>query len=198
MVHQFGSSEDYDKLARDTGDPSWSWNKIRKYINVVRSSHSRLNPAIYTSVQHERIVPPADGHRIEGEFIPENHGTQGTLPVSLPGNPQGIDKRMIDTTKELPGEFPFNRDQGGGDVLGIGWTQNSIGNGERSSSSTTYLAEALKRGNVDVLLNAHVMKLVQTGTNKLPRGYRVPVFRALQFSKGPGGTWTIKSTAFPP
>ena len=76
---------------------------------------------------------------------------------------------------------------GGGDVLGIGWTQNSIGGGERSSSSTTYLAEAVKRGNVDVLTNAHVTKLVQTGTTKLPKGYTVPVVRSLQFATGPGG-----------
>ena len=40
MVHQVGSSEDYDKLARDTGDSSWSWKNIRKFIFVVSPSGS--------------------------------------------------------------------------------------------------------------------------------------------------------------
>ncbi|KAF5325871.1 hypothetical protein D9611_000975 [Ephemerocybe angulata] len=174
MVHQFGSSEDYDKLAKDTGDSSWSWKNIRQYI-----------------FKHERIVAPADGHKTAGQYTPANHGTTGTLPVSLPGNSQGIDARVIATTKEQAAEFPFNQDMGGGDVLGVGWTQNSIGNGERSSSSTTYLAEALKRPNVDLLLNAQVTKLVQTGTTFLPPfGPSVPAFRSLQFSKGPGAPVT--------
>ncbi|KAJ2914009.1 hypothetical protein MD484_g6402, partial [Candolleomyces efflorescens] len=172
MVHQVGSSEDYDKLARDTGDSSWSWKNIRKFIFV-----------------HEKIVPPADGHNTRGEFIPENHGTRGLVSVSLPGNAQGIDQRIIATTKELAREFPFNPDTGGGNVLGVGWVQNSIGNGQRSSSSTTYLAEALKRSNVDVLINAHVTKLVQTGTTRRVGG-TVPAFRALEFSSGPGASVT--------
>lgn len=32
MVHQFGSSEDYNKLARETGDSSLSWDRMKRYI----------------------------------------------------------------------------------------------------------------------------------------------------------------------
>lgn len=32
MVHHFGSSEDYDKLARDSGDNTLSWRNMKKYI----------------------------------------------------------------------------------------------------------------------------------------------------------------------
>jgi choline dehydrogenase len=186
MVHQVGSSEDYDKLARDTGDSSWSWKNIRKFIFVVSPRCSLDGMCTEVGSQHEKIVPPADGHNTRGEFIPENHGTRGLVSVSLPGNAQGIDQRVIATTRELASEFPFNPDTGGGDVLGVGWVQNSIGNGQRSSSSTAYLAEALKRPNVDVLINAHVTKLVQTGTTRQAGG-TVPAFRALEFSSGPGG-----------
>ena len=60
-------------------------------------------------------------------------------------------------------EFPFNPDMGGGDVLGIGWVQSSIGDGVRSSSSTSYLRNALSRPNLHVLINATVMKLLPSG-----------------------------------
>ncbi|KAH6912058.1 aryl-alcohol oxidase [Coprinopsis sp. MPI-PUGE-AT-0042] len=168
MVHHFGSSEDYNKLARDTGDNTLSWNNMKKYI-----------------FKHEKIVAPADNHNTAGQFLPNLHGTSGTVPVSLPGFSQSIDGLVIETTKQLSAEFPFNPDQGhgNGQVLGMGWTQNSIGGGVRSSSATTYLKTALSRRQVDVLVNAHVTKLVQTSTNVLTKK---PVFREVQFQKGPG------------
>lgn len=145
-----------------------------------------LGTCVTPSVQHERIVPPADNHDTTGQFVPALHGTSGTVPVSLPGFSQSIDGKVIETTKELSAEFPFSPDQGHGDgkVLGMGWTQNSIGNGVRSSSATTYLKNALGRRQVDVLINAHVTKLVQTSTNVITRK---PVFREVQFQNSPGG-----------
>ena len=132
--------------------------------------------------QHERIVPPADGHDTTGQYLPANHGTNGMLSVSLPGSSQLIDSRVIATTRELSEEFPFNEDMGGGDVLGIGWVQASIADGQRSSSATTYLAAAINRPNVHVLLNTHVTKLLRTGTIK-----GVPSFRSVEFASKPGG-----------
>lgn len=164
MVHHFGSSEDYDKLARIGGDWGWSWGEMRKYIN-----------------KHEKIVPPADGHDTTGQFLPAAHGTHGTLSVSLPGFSQSIDANVIATTGELA-EFPFSPDQGHGTgkVLGMGWVQNSIGGGERSSSSKTYLAAALTRAKVDVLINAHVTKLITTKKRSVK-----PLYDQVQFSSGP-------------
>lgn len=37
MVHQYGSSTDYDKIAADTGDTGWSWSSVKKGIYVVRT-----------------------------------------------------------------------------------------------------------------------------------------------------------------
>ena len=92
---------------------------------------------------------------------------------------------MISTTQELSAEFPFNPDTGGGDVLGLGWVQSSIGGGTRSSSATTYLNSVINRGNVDVLVNAYVTKLVRTGTV----GGK-PSFRGVQFANGPQCTFS--------
>lgn len=160
MVHQYGSSADFDKIAHLTGEPGWAWNNIKQNI-----------------YKHEKVVPPADGHNTAGQYIPANHGTNGILPVSLPGASQAIDARVIATTQELASEFPYSKDQGGGDVLGIGWVQSSIGGGKRSSSSSTYLADAIKRPNLSVLINAQVTKLAKTGTVD-----GKPSFRAVHFS----------------
>ncbi|KAF8960242.1 hypothetical protein BDZ97DRAFT_1905968 [Flammula alnicola] len=164
MVHQYGSSSDFDKLAADSGDSEWSWSNIKQYI-----------------YKHEKIVPPTDGHNATGQYIPANHGTSGQLPVSLPGNSQTIDAMVIAATQQLS-EFPFNPDMGGGNVLGLGWTQSSIGAGVRSSSSTSYLRNAVSRPNLTVLLNATVQKLVKTSSW---RGQ--PVFRSVKFG-APGAT----------
>ncbi|KAF8164815.1 hypothetical protein B0H34DRAFT_647925 [Crassisporium funariophilum] len=174
MVHQYGSTEDYDKLAADTGDSGWSWNNIKQYI-----------------YKHEKIVPPADGHDTTGQYTPANHGTNGQVLVSLPGYSQTIDAKVIAATQQLSAEFPFNPDMGGGDVRGIGWNQQSIGNGVRSSSSTSYLRNAINRPNLSVLLNATVMKLLQTGTKK-----GLPDFSGVKFASSstatPSTVWATK------
>jgi choline dehydrogenase-like flavoprotein len=36
MIYSRGSSSDYDRYARVTNDPGWSWQNIQKYIKMVR------------------------------------------------------------------------------------------------------------------------------------------------------------------
>jgi choline dehydrogenase-like flavoprotein len=183
MIHQYGSSEDWDKLASDTGNINWSWNSIKQYIPVV--SHPgfyvrNTRRLIIFSIQHEKFVAPTDGHDITGQYIPTLHSTNGQLSVSLPGSSQTIDAKVIATTGTLA-EFPYNADMCGGSVLGIGWAQSSIGAGVRSSSSTSYLRNALSRPNLSVLLNATVLKLIQSGTRK-----GLPLFNTVQFGSSGG------------
>lgn len=54
-----------------------------------------------------------------GEYDPALHSSHGVVGVNLPGFPQGIDDRIIETTKQLP-EFPFVQDMNSGDIIGIG------------------------------------------------------------------------------
>lgn len=93
---------------------------------------------------------------------------------------------VIAATSQVPG-FPFNEDTAGGDntLLGVGWLQSSAGGGVRSTSSSTYLADANKRPNLTVLINATVRKLVETGNGK----HGNKAFRSVQFSPtpSPGG-----------
>jgi hypothetical protein len=110
------------------------------------------------------------------------------------------DGPFLEATKELPDEFPFNKDANSGNPLGFGrsltskhiqlisvitnylgfegWSQYSVGGGTRASSATGYLLPALERlSNLDVLINAHVKKLMKTGVS----AEGLPEIRGFQF-----------------
>ncbi|RDB16510.1 Pyranose dehydrogenase [Hypsizygus marmoreus] len=166
MAYTRGSSDDYDRYARLTRDAGWSWDRLQPYFR-----------------KNERFTPPADDHNTTGQFNPAFHSFRGINSVSLAGFPQPIDGRVIQTTTELPGEFPFNMDTNSGNQLGIGWTQSTIGGGVRSSSATSYLGpQFVKRRNLHVLLHAQVARLIHTGSS---RGN--PAFREVEFTDGVGG-----------
>jgi choline dehydrogenase len=48
------------------------------------------------------------------------HGIKGPVQVSLGGYIGGVDRRVIDTTREFVSEFPYNIDMNSGYPLGIG------------------------------------------------------------------------------
>ncbi|KAJ3545659.1 hypothetical protein NMY22_g2348 [Coprinellus aureogranulatus] len=169
MVHHYGAASDYDRLATITGDSGWAWRNMKRYIT-----------------RHEKFVPPADGRDTTGQYTPSLHSTSGILPKSLPGHSPSLDAHVVSATRELPAEFPFNEDITSGNVLGVSWLQSSIGGGTRSSSATTYLASAIDRPNLDVLINSHVTKLVRTGRNN-----GKPVFRGVEFSGTPQGPRSV-------
>jgi hypothetical protein len=144
-------------------------------------------------------MPPADYHNITGEFTPSVHSLIGTNSVSLDGFPYNHTNDLVtQAISQLPSEFTFNQDMNSGFHLGLGesfslefrplllnvvWlpgnVQSTIGNGARSSSSTSYLATAfIGRPNLSILLNAQVLQLGQTGNN---------TFRQIQFTQDLGG-----------
>ncbi|KAF5364083.1 hypothetical protein D9756_001021 [Leucocoprinus leucothites] len=151
MTYTRGSSEDWDRYAAIAGDEGWSWNGIQTAIR-----------------KNEKWTEPLDHHDTTGQYNPDAHSTTGVTSVSLRGFPlNDIEPRIIQTTQDLAGEFPFNEDYNSGYPLGIGWSQSTIdGNGRRSSSATSYLgAEYISRKNLNVLVNARVTRMIQTGTS---------------------------------
>ncbi|KAH9476225.1 Pyranose dehydrogenase 1 [Psilocybe cubensis] len=167
MFHQYGTMDDWNRLASVVGDPGWNWTNIRQYI-----------------AKHDKIVQPADAHDTTGQIVTADHGTAGEVPISLPGSNLSIDSRVLSTTQQLSAEFPFNEDTAGGNhtMLGLGFIQSSIGDGTRSSSSSTYLAGANDRPNLVVLVNATAVVLLQTGMNA---SSGEPVYGKLQFVQSP-------------
>jgi hypothetical protein len=85
----------------------------------------------------------------------------------------------MQTTKEKPEEFPFTKDFNTGNTIGVGWTQNMIGDGKRAGAAASYLHNGVvDRPNLTVLVHAHVTKLIKTGEQN-----GVPVFRAVEFAQ---------------
>ncbi|KIJ49389.1 GMC oxidoreductase [Sphaerobolus stellatus SS14] len=167
LFYTRGSADDYDRYARVTGDAGWSWDNLQSYIR-----------------KNEQWTAPTDGHNATGEFNPAVHGFHGINSVSLAGFPSPIDSMVIQTTQQLPEEFPFNLDTNSGKPLGLGWFQSTIKKGVRSSSATSYLApEFLSRPNLHVLLNARVTRLLKTS-----QGNQRLAFQQVEFSQsGPKG-----------
>ncbi|KAF8877932.1 hypothetical protein CPB84DRAFT_1714701 [Gymnopilus junonius] len=179
LFHQFGTDEDWDRLAQVSGDSGWAWSNMKQYVQ-----------------KHEKFVPPVDGHNTTGQFIPSLHGFHGEVSVTLPAINTTLDPFVLEITKQSP-EFPYNEDTSGGSQspLGIGFLQTSAGGGVRSSSSTSYLANANNRRGLTVVINAYVTKLVPTGNS------HQPAFRSVQFTSSPGtgptpaGSHTLTATA---
>ncbi|OJT08261.1 Pyranose dehydrogenase [Trametes pubescens] len=145
MFYTRGSSDEFDKLARVSGDNGWSWKQILPYI-----------------LKTETLSPPVDGHNTVGQVDARVHGKSGPVLTSLPGNASVLDSRVIQTTSQLS-EFPFNLDMNSGNPLGVGWLQSTIGHGVRSSAATAFLTEdTLKRANLDVLIGTRVTRLIRS------------------------------------
>ncbi|KAJ7243039.1 GMC oxidoreductase-domain-containing protein [Mycena rebaudengoi] len=144
MFYTRGTAEDFDRYADLTGDLGWSWNRVFPYF-----------------LKNEKWSPPADDHNTHGQFNPAFHSTQGETSVSLNGfSWSTFEQKVLQTTQQLPDEFPFNLDMNSGRPLGVGY-KSTIGGGRRSSSATSYLApKYIQRKNLHVLLHAQVSKLV--------------------------------------
>ncbi|TRM60387.1 aryl-alcohol-oxidase from pleurotus Eryingii [Schizophyllum amplum] len=147
MTWNRASNDFWDSLARLTNDSAWSWDAVEQYNRKA-----------------SRLVPPADGHDTTGEVDPSVHGN-GPVQVSLPGFPTELDNRVVASAQALGGRFRYNKDFNAGDMLGFGYVQSSIGNGERSSSATAYLHPALNRSNLDLLINTRVTRIVDSSTD---------------------------------
>uniref|UniRef100_A0A5K1JX66 Glucose oxidase n=1 Tax=Ganoderma boninense TaxID=34458 RepID=A0A5K1JX66_9APHY len=197
MFYTRGSSDEFDRLARISGDEGWSWKAMLPYILKasarlllplprfipVMAVHSTTLTAYLIPPQTETLTPPADGHDTHGEINPAVHGKTGPVLTSLPGNASVLDARVLQTTSELAAEFPFNLDMNSGNPLGVGWLQSTIGHGVRSSAATAFLdQDTLHRKNLDVLIGTRVTRLVQTG-----RKEGNPVFLGVELAQSASG-----------
>ncbi|KAG6888800.1 hypothetical protein C0995_005820 [Termitomyces sp. Mi166 len=172
LMYTRGSSEDYDQFAKMTGDNGWSWKNLQSYFK-----------------KNEKWTTPADNHNTTGQFDPSVHSFTGLTAVGLSGFPTPIDGRIINATTQLGPDFKFNLDMNSGKPLGIGWIQVTVNSSTRASSATSYLApQFLARPNLDVLLNAQVSRLIQTGKDKSKdKRTKLPAFRAVEYRTSVGG-----------
>ncbi|KAJ7692136.1 aryl-alcohol oxidase precursor [Mycena rosella] len=153
MVYTHGSSEEWDRYAKLSGDPGWSWNNIQQYIRKITNTTGQFNPLV--------------------------HSSTGINSVSLPGFSHSFDPRIIATTQENPNQFPFNLDMNSGRPLGLDWQQSTINGGQRSSAATSYLGPSfMSRSNLHVLVNTQVTRIIQTEVDQ-----GKPAFRAVEVTQ---------------
>ncbi|KIJ36597.1 GMC oxidoreductase [Sphaerobolus stellatus SS14] len=101
MTYTRGSDDDYNRWAKLIEDPTWSWKNLEPYY-----------------LKSSRLVPPADHHNTNGQVNPAVHGN-GPVELSVPGFPTDIDARVINSSRELSSQFPFNLDVQSGNTIGI-------------------------------------------------------------------------------
>lgn len=166
LVYTRGSKENIDRWAELSGDDAWSWDKLLPYFK-----------------KSEKFNLPVDGHDVSQQFEPGVHGFNGVIGVSVPGAGRSIDGRVMNTTVELPTEFPFNRDYNSGDHLGVGWVQALVDRGVRSSAKAYLAPKYLARKNLDVLLNAHVSRVLSHDKSK--------TFKTVEFKDASGKLKTL-------
>lgn len=175
MIWSRGPSDDYDRWARVTGDPGWSWGSMQP---IIKSRSSFLLQTAMTRL---------------AKIDPRIHGTSGPVEISVQGFRADLDSRACSRVLKaarLTRDFPFNMDMNSGNPLGIGLNQFAIGEGRRTSAATTYLRPALSRPNLDVLINTQVRKVLQTGTRN-----GVPVLQGVQFAHSAAGpVYTLNAT----
>ncbi|KAI0342181.1 alcohol oxidase [Trametopsis cervina] len=146
MIYHRGTRDDHDNYAALTGSPDLKWDNMLKYFARV-----------------EKAVPPTDNHNTSGQWDISIHSKTGMVEISLPGFVMAPDPHVINTTAELPDDFPFVRDFNSGRSIGIGWNQATIGhNGARQSAFVAYLQppQFQNRPNLAVLITTQATKLV--------------------------------------
>ncbi|KAF8955190.1 alcohol oxidase [Flammula alnicola] len=178
MVYTRGTFEDYNRYAAVTNDPTWSWNSVQEFF-----------------AQNERFTFSADHHNLSGQYDPRFHhfnSFSGINAVSLAGSPSSFGPRVIETTAQLPNEFPFRLDMNSGEHLGVGWIQSTIDVDKRSSSATSYLGQPFSnRPNLHVQLNTQVSRVLR---GPLSSPSHQIAFETVEFRVGSGPLQTVTAT----
>jgi hypothetical protein len=121
---------------------------------------------------------------IDDKIIPEYHGYNGPLGFTIDPFVVDSDAKLANLSIEQPDEWPYNADpSSSGYQLGLGWSPASIEFGKRASSWTHYLKPVMNRTNLDIVLNTHVTRVIQTGWED-----GLPEFRGVEYAVDTSGT----------
>ncbi|KAH9499666.1 hypothetical protein Btru_074377 [Bulinus truncatus] len=134
MVYARGFKHDYDLWANYTGDPRWDYANVLPYF---KKSEKMSDPVLSKS---------------------KYHGDKGPLDETKMTANYPFTKKAIQGLQEVG--FLFNEDYNGQSAKGVTLVQMTIHNGVRSNTARAFLRPVLDRLNLDVMVNAHVQKVV--------------------------------------
>lgn len=129
-----GHPSDYDRWANEEGCPGWSFADIKPLF--VRSEGNTF-------------------------FSGDWHGTDGPLGVSNILSPQPTTRAFVQSCAERG--IPYNADFNGPLQAGSGVYQTTTKDARRCSAARGYLRPAMARGNLEVVTDALVKRIVFSG-----------------------------------
>ena len=131
MVFTRGNPKDYDQWANEEGCDGWSFDDVLPYFRRAEDN--------------DRL---ADAH----------HGTGGPLAASDQISPHPLSRAFVRAAQEAG--LPYNADFNGAEQLGAGIYQVTQRQGRRCSTAVGYLHPAMRRGNIDLLVDAEVHRIL--------------------------------------
>jgi len=167
MFYMRGSVEEWNRLAKITGDDGWSWKSI---LPLARQS--------------EQFVLPTEGRDISKDYDPGAHGYSGPIRSSLANSAAPMYQKIMQAAHETDDpRFRYNKDINAGYPLGVGWLPGSNGAGTRSTSTDYLTPEVTQRSNLHILTGAHVTKILF----KHGHGIHEPVATGVEFQYSKSG-----------
>ena len=133
MVYIRGQREDYDGW-RDLGNPGWGYEDVLPLFKDCEDNERGANAW---------------------------HGAGGGLAVSETRGDCALPQYFLDACQQAG--YPLNPDFNGAQQVGAGRYQQTIRNGERSSSAEAFLHPVLDRPNLFIQVGAHATRLTFDG-----------------------------------
>jgi choline dehydrogenase len=154
MIYIRGQKEDYDDWKNQWGCEGWSYDDVLPFFK-----RSEANESL-------------------GD---QYHGEAGPVPVSENRYRHPLTQTCIRACQQMG--LPYTNDFNGSSQEGVGFYQTTTKNGERASTSKTYLQSVIDSPNLTVLTNALVHKITMNEN----------VASGIQFSIKGGKTKIIKA-----
>jgi choline dehydrogenase len=145
MIYMRGQARDYDGWAQRTGDPAWEWKNCLPFF--LRHEDHWNGDEAGDSPLHAGPGHDATGGRSGGEWRVEKQRL--SWPIL-----DAFAKAAVQAG--IPATQDFNR----GDNEGVGYFEVNQRRGVRWNAAKAFLRPALKRANLRVLTDAHVMRLI--------------------------------------
>jgi len=131
MVFTRGSPKDYDEWASEEGCDGWAFKDVLPYFRRAEGNN-----------------------RLADDY----HGTKGPLSASDQISPHPLSRAFVRAAQEAG--LPYNADFNGAAQEGAGIYQVTQRDGKRSSTAVGYLHPAMKRGNIDLITDAEVHRIL--------------------------------------
>ncbi|XP_077512147.1 alcohol dehydrogenase [acceptor]-like [Amblyomma americanum] len=144
MIYSRGNPKDYDRWESEFGAEGWGFDAVLPDFKAIETSYLGVD----------------NGY----------HGESGEVPVSYPTSHTKSTDVFLEAGRELGYS---NNDYNGPNQTSFSLVQNNIKNGERWSSSRSFINTTVrKRANLDVALFSHVTKVLFEGKTAVGVEYK--------------------------